>query len=95
MLGRSYRSRGVCEGDLYVKTGDIELEFMQKLKATKYSEKIGYIDFLNYLKNLGINSTKPVVLKNGRLNLLKMIVIPEIEVVHEQWLRGKTVNSLN
>ena len=55
MMGRSCRSRGVCDGMLYVNTGDDESTFIRKLKTADYDEILKYIEFLQHLKHLSIN----------------------------------------
>jgi dsDNA-binding SOS-regulon protein len=94
MIGRGCRTRGVCEGYLYVNTGDTEMEFMSKLKTVKYMEILDYIEFLNYMKALQTAPAKAEVTKNGKLNMAKVVAVPELQVIYEEWIKGNTVGSL-
>ena len=49
MMGRSCRSRGVCDGILYVNSGDDESTFLRKLKTPDYDEVLKYIELLQHV----------------------------------------------
>ena len=55
MMGRSCRSRGVCDGILYVNSGDDESTFIRKLKTPDYDEVLKYIELLQHVKILSAN----------------------------------------
>lgn len=49
MLGRSCRTRGVCDGNLYVNTGEDEATYMRRIRVTDYSKMLEFIEMLEYL----------------------------------------------
>ena len=49
MMGRGNRTRGVCDGILYINSGDNAQEFNRKLKLTYMSETLDYIKLLQFL----------------------------------------------
>lgn len=49
MLGRSCRSRGVCNGRLYVNTGEDEPAYLNRIRVTDYNKMLDYIELLNHL----------------------------------------------
>jgi hypothetical protein len=95
MLGRGCRSRGVCDGLLYVNTGDDEMTFLSKLKLVPYSEIIDYITLLKHLEKLHLNPTKNELVKTGKMSHKQTAVLPEVEALHEEWLNGNWLESMS
>jgi type I site-specific restriction endonuclease len=95
MLGRGCRSRGVCDGLLYVNTGDDEMTFLSKLKLIPYSEIIDYITFLKHLAKLQLNPTKCETVKTGKMSHKTTVLLPEVEALHYEWLSGNWLESIN
>ena len=51
MLGRSCRARGVCDGILYVNTGEDEATYMRRIRVADYCKML---DFIELLENLSV-----------------------------------------
>ena len=51
MLGRNCRARGVCDGILYVNTGEDEATYIRRISVAYYGKML---DFIELLENLSI-----------------------------------------
>ena len=71
MLGRSCRTRGVCDGVLYVNTGEDEATYMRRIRVTDYNRMLEFVELLENLKVLQLNPTKPALDKKGKPILMK------------------------
>ena len=65
MLGRGCRTRGVCDGILYVNTGEDAMSFLRRIRTTNFSETDAHIKLLQHLKTLSANSKKTDEIKGG------------------------------
>jgi hypothetical protein len=57
MIGRSNRARGICDGVLYVNTGEDEAAFLRRIRLGSYSETKELIELLAHLHML---QAKPI-----------------------------------
>jgi hypothetical protein len=58
MLGRSCRSRGVCDGVLYINTGEDEAQFWKRIKVADFSKALNYISLLKEIRDLSKTNPK-------------------------------------
>jgi hypothetical protein len=94
MLGRGCRSRGVCDGFLFVNTGEDEKTYLERLQVTKYSVTCDYIKFLNHLKKLQVNPFKTELQQVGKKSVSKTTVLPEVEALYKEWSQGNWLRSV-
>lgn len=94
MLGRGCRSRGVCEGRLYINTGDDAATFLRRINEIDFNKTTEFIELLDHLKNLQIKPTKPAINSNGRPSTTRVELSPDVEVVYDEWIQGNYVKSL-
>jgi len=52
MIGRSNRAQGICDGILYVNTGEDEAAFLRRIRLGSYSETKELIELLAHLSRL-------------------------------------------
>jgi len=52
MIGRSNRAQGICDGILYVNTGEDEAAFLRRIRLGSYSETKELIELLAHLGRL-------------------------------------------
>ena len=95
MLGRSCRTRGVCDGILYVNTGEDETTFRRRIKAVSYSEVLDYIKLLQKLAKLSEAPTKIENVKQGKVTNVKVTALPEVEALYKEWSQGRYIISLD
>jgi hypothetical protein len=68
MIGRSCRSRGVCEGTLYINTGEDEASYNSRISTTDYNKTMDFVELLIHLSAVQKNPTEPSTNKRGKLN---------------------------
>ena len=94
MLGRGCRSRGICEGALYVNTGEDEAAFMRRIRTTNYSETVDMIEFLGHLEGLQGNVTKKMtVMKNGEQVEINQMV-PGVRGLYKEYEASRLITSI-
>lgn len=89
MLGRSCRSRGVCDGVLYINTGDDEATFLRKIRLLDYNRVLDYIELLKAVLNLSKAHPKVYQGKQKSGAQVKSPIAPEIEAIYQAWTEGK------
>ena len=94
MLGRSCRSRGVCDGRIYVNTGEDEPAFLRRITVTDYNKMTDYVEVLIRLSVVQKNPTEPELLKNGRPSTSKLLLLRDVEVAQDEWNKGNYLTSL-
>ena len=62
---------GVCDGVLYVNTGEDEATYMRRIRVTDYNRMLEFVELLENLKVLQLNPTKPALDKKRKPNLMK------------------------
>ena len=94
MYGRANRARGVCEGRVYVNTGEDEASFLRRITVTDYNKAMEYNELLVYLSKLQKETTEPLLLKNGKTHATEVMLKIEVEVLYDEWIQGNYVRSL-
>jgi hypothetical protein len=82
MFGRSNRSRGICDGVIYVNTGEDEAAFLKRIKMGSYSETRELIQLLAHLSKLQEKPVKNETIKQGRGVLVVSVVVPDVAALH-------------
>ena len=80
MIGRSCRSRGVCEGTVYINTGEDEVSFNRRISVTDYNKLSDYVDVLTHLSVVQKNPTEREVTKTGKVKSNKLLLKRDVEV---------------
>ena len=65
MIGRSNRARGICDGVVYVNTGEDEATFLRRIRLGNYSETKDLIELLTHLRKLQGSPFKTEQVKQG------------------------------
>jgi hypothetical protein len=86
MFGRSNRARGVCDGVIYVNTGEDEAAFLKRIKMGSYSETRELIQLLAHLRKLQGKPVKNETIKQGRGNVVVSVVLPDVAALHEAYV---------
>jgi hypothetical protein len=94
MIGRSNRSRGICDGVLYANTGEKEAAFLRRIKMGSYSETRELIQFLAHLGKIQGKPVKNETIKQGRANVTVTVVVPDVAALHAACMEEKWVTSL-
>ena len=94
MMGRSNRARGVCEGTVYINTGEDEASFNRRISVTDYNKLTDHIELLIHLADVQKNPTAPEMTRNGRAKSNKMLLRPDVEVAQDEWNEERYLTSL-
>ena len=86
MFGRSNRSRGICDGVIYVNNGEDEAAFLKRIKMGSYSETRELIQLLAHLRKLQGKPVKNETIKQGRGNVVVSVVLPDVAALHEAYV---------
>ena len=80
MLGRSCRSRGVCEGTVYINTGEDVASFNRRISVTDYNKLADHVEVLTHLSELQKNPNEHEVTKTGKVKSNKLVLKLDVEV---------------
>ena len=86
MLGRSNRSRGICDGLLFVNTGEDEKTYLRRIRMMNFSEAKNLIELLALLSNVQANPFKTEQVKLGKGLVSKTRVMPEVKALHQAYV---------
>ena len=80
MMGRSCRSRGVCEGTVYINTGEDEATFNRRISVTDYNKLADHEEVLTHLSKVQKDPNEPYITKTGKHKPNKVLLKLDVEV---------------